>query len=213
MLNKMKLFDVTVPISERVPIYKGDPGVKLESIKRMAGGDSANQSNLTFGAHTGTHVDAPNHFVDGARRVDELDLEKLLGMCRVVRVSDDVDVIEPEHFGVISGVERIIFKTKNSAFWNERDFRTDLAYLSPVAAQTLVRHGIKLVGIDYFSIEKYHSGDHAVHIALLKSEVVILEGLDLREVEPGDYEIICLPLKYVGGEGDGSPARTILLQR
>ena len=209
----MKIYDVTVPIGAQTPIYAGDPPAMVESAKRLAAGDSANVSKLAFGAHTGTHVDAPNHFIEGTRRVDQLDLNKLMGSCRVVGVSDDVLAIEPEHFGNIDGVDRVIFKTKNSAFWNDAEFHSDFAHLSPAAADALVARDMKLVGIDYLSIERFHSGDHAVHKALLSSEIVILEGLDLREVEPGDYELICLPLKYVGGEGDGAPARAVLVSK
>jgi arylformamidase len=206
----MKIYDVTVPIGARTPIYAGDPPAVVESAKRLAAGDSANVSKLAFGAHTGTHVDAPNHFIEGTRRVDALDLDKLIGPCRLVHVPDDVTTIEPEHFGNLTDVERVIFKTKNSAFWNETEFHSDFAHLSPAAGQKMVELGMKLVGIDYLSIEKFHSGDHAVHKALLGAEIVILEGLDLRTVDAGDYELICLPLKYVGGEGDGAPSRVIL---
>jgi arylformamidase len=209
----MKIYDVTVAIGPDTPIYAGDPPASVESAKRLAGGDSANVSKLAFGAHTGTHVDAPNHFIDGMRRVDRLDLNKLIGPCRVIRIADDVKTIEPEHFDNIEGIERVIFKTQNSAFWNETEFHSDFTHLSPAAADALVESGIKLVGIDYLSIERFKSGDHAVHKAFLSKEIVILEGLDLREVEPGDYELICLPLKYEGGEGDGSPARTVLISR
>jgi arylformamidase len=209
----MKILDVTVPIGDGTPIYAGDPPALVESAKRLAAGDSANVSKLAFGAHTGTHVDAPNHFIEGTRRVDQLDLNKLIGPCRVVSVSDDVQTIEPEHLGDVEGIERVLFKTKNSAFWNESEFHSDFAHLSPAAADALVSNGVKLVGIDYLSIEKFHSGDHAVHKAFLSKEIIILEGLDLRAVEPGDYELICLPLKYVGGEGDGAPARAVLVQR
>ena len=107
----------------------------------------------------------------------------------------------------------MLFKTRNSAYWNDSEFHSDFAHLSPAAADALVASNVKLVGIDYLSIERFHSGDHAVHKAFLSKEIVILEGLDLRAVEPGDYELICLPLKYVGGEGDGAPARTVLIQR
>lgn len=209
----MKIFDVTIPIGAGTPIYAGDPPALVESAKRLAGGDSANVSKLAFGAHTGTHVDAPNHFIEGTRRVDRLDLNRLVGHCRLVRVADDVQTIGPEHFGDIEGIERVIFKTKNSAFWNDSEFHSDFTHLSPAAADALLANGVKLVGIDYLSIEKFHSGDHAVHKAFLSKEVIILEGLDLRAIEPGDYELICLPLKYVGGEGDGSPARAVLIQR
>jgi len=209
----MKIFDVTVAISEKMPIYAGDPPALVESAKQLSAGESSNVSRLAFGAHTGTHVDAPNHFIDGSRRVDQLDLNKLIGQCRVVRVPDEVQTIGPEHIGDIEGIERVLFKTKNSAYWNESEFHSDFAHLSPAAADALVAGGVKLVGIDYLSIERFHSGDHAVHKAFLSKEIVILEGLDLRAVEPGDYELICLPLKYIGGEGDGAPARAVLVQR
>lgn len=203
---------MTVPISEGVPIYEGDPRVKIDSVRQLAAGDAANVSNVCFGAHTGTHVDAPNHFIEGTRRVEDLDLDKLIGKCRVVELEDSVISIEPEHLGPLDGVERIIFKTSNSSFWNspERGFRTDFAYVSTATARILADRGMKLVGIDYLSIEEFGSKDHATHRALLEKEVVILEGLDLRLVPAGDYELVCLPLKYVGSTGDGSPARTIL---
>jgi arylformamidase len=209
----MKIYDVTIGIGRQTPIYAGDPPAVVDSAKRIAGGDSANVSKLAFGAHTGTHVDAPNHFIEGTRRVDQLDLAKLIGPCRVVSIPSDVQTIEPPHIGDIAGIDRVIFKTKNSAFWNDSDFHSDFAHLGPAAANSLVDAGVKLVGIDYLSIEKFHSGDHAVHKALLSKEIVILEGLDLREIDPGNYELICLPLKYIGGEGDGAPARVVLIQR
>lgn len=214
----MKIYDLTVAISENVPIYEGDPRVAVESVKRIAAGDDANVSRLCCGLHTGTHVDAPNHFIDGTRRVNELDLEKLVGPCVVVEIDEAVDAIESFHLpelGYETGVERILFKTKNSAFWNEPDkgFRADFAYITEAAARTLADGGVKLVGIDYLSVERFGSTDFATHRIMLEKEVVILEGIDLRDVPAGEYELICLPLKYTGGEGDGAPARTILRQK
>jgi arylformamidase len=211
----MNIYDVTVAISESVPIYKGDPEATVSGVKRIAAGDSANVSQICCGVHTGTHVDAPNHFIEGARRVHELDLQKLIGPCRVVEIANDVTAIEPEHLPQLDGIERIVFKTKNSAFWNtpEDGFRNDFAYITPATATVLAEAGIKLVGIDYLSIEAPGAAGHPVHITLLEKEIVILEGVDLRKVTAGDYELICLPLKYIGGEGDGSPARTILIKR
>ncbi len=208
----MKIYDVTVPISETVPIYAGDPTVSFDVCKSIAKGDAANVSQICFGVHTSTHVDAPNHFIDGTRRIDQLDLGKLIGDCRVILVDDSVDAIEPKHLGDLANVERVLFKSRNSAFWNEpeKGFRTDFTYISPDAAGVLADNGVKLVGIDYLSVEKFGSEDFATHITLLEKEIVILEGVDLREVPPGDYELICLPLKYIGATGDGSPARTIL---
>ena len=208
----MKIYDITVPISATIPIYAGDPPVSFTKAKSIANGDSANVSEISFGVHTGTHVDAPNHFIDGAKRVHEIDPEKLVGPCRVIQVPETVVAIEPEHVGDIDGVCRVLFKTQNSAFWAEpeRGFRKDFAYLTPETARLLVNNGVVLVGIDYLSIEKSGSPGHPVHITLLEKEVVILEGVDLREVTPGDYGMICMPLKYIGAGGDGSPARTML---
>lgn len=207
-----KIHDITVAISAKTPIYKGDPGVEINSFKAIAAGSSANVSQISLGVHTATHVDAPNHFIDGAKRVHELDPQKLVGPCRVVEVPSDVVAIEPEHVGDIAYVSRVLFKTRNSEFWStpELGFRKDFTYLTPATAKLLVDSGVVLVGIDYLSIEKSGSPGHPVHITLLEKEVVILEGVDLREVPAGDYELFCSPLKYDGATGDGSPARTFL---
>lgn len=208
----MKIYDITVSISAATPIYKGDPGVEITSFKAMANGSSANVSQITMGVHTATHVDAPNHFIDGAFRVHQLDPRKLVGPCRVIEVAHDVTAVEPEHIGDITGVERVLLKTRNSSFWAtpELGFRSDYTYITPATAKMLADNGVLLVGIDYLSIEKSGSPGHPVHIALLEKEIVILEGVDLREVPPGDYEIFCMPLKYEGATGDGAPARTML---
>ena len=210
--NRMAIYDVTVPVSEGVPIYKGDPTVRIEGVSSIASGAPANVSRASFGVHTGTHVDAPNHFIDNKRRVEDLDLEKLIGRCTVFQIDDSVDAIAPEHLPDLDGIERLLFKTRNSAFWNEpeKGFRTDFTYISAEAARVLAGSGITLVGIDYLSVEKFGSTDFAAHITLLEKEIIVLEGLDLRDVTPGRYELICLPLKYIGGTGDGAPARTIL---
>jgi len=208
----MKVYDITFPISENVPVYQGDPSVEIKVASSIAGGDPANVTQLCCGAHTATHVDAPNHFIEGSRKVHELDLGKLIGKASVVRIDDSVMAIEPEHLGNLENTERILFKTRNSAFWNEpeKGFRKDFTYISPEAAHVLADAGVKLVGIDYLSVEKFGSSDFATHITLLEKEIVIIEGLDLREVVAGDYELICLPLKIISKTGDGAPARAIL---
>lgn len=208
----MKIYDITVPISAETPVYAGDPGVEISSFKSIADGSTANVSQISIGVHTATHVDAPNHFIDGAKRIHEIAPEKLVGPCRVVEVPEDVVAIGPEHVGDLGGMTRILFKSRNSAFWNtpEDGFRTDFTYITTETARLLVDRGVVLVGIDYLSIEKSGSPGHPVHVTLLENEVVILEGIDLREVSPGDYGMICMPLKYIGGGGDGSPARTML---
>jgi len=210
----MKIYDVSVPVNEETPVYEGDPKVEIETANAIAKGDAANVSRLCCGVHTATHVDAPVHFIEGARRIDQLDLEKLVGKCRVVEIDETEMSISVEHVenADLQGVERVLFKTRNSQFWNESEkgFRKDFTYIEPEAAQTLVDLNIKLVGIDYLSVEKFGAENFDTHITLLEKEVVIIEGLDLRAVPAGDYELICLPLKIVGGAGDGAPARTIL---
>ncbi len=195
-----------------MPVYEGDPGVNVDSWKALDRGDSANVSALHLGAHTGSHVDAPAHFIAGARKVDALPLDVLIGPARVVRVPDEVREIGPDLIAQsnLRGVERVLFHTRNSAFWEESDFRRDFTYLDAEAAQMLIEMGVRLVGIDYLSIEKFKSSDHKTHLTLLRNSVIIVEGLDLREILAGDYELICLPLKIAGGSGDGAPARAVL---
>lgn len=207
----MKFYDITVPIHSTMPVYEGDPGVKIDAWSAFAKGDSSNVSMLNFGAHTGTHVDAPAHFIEGARKIDQLSMEVLIGPARVIRVPDDLNEITPEFLEHcdLSGIERLIFHTRNSGFWND-GFRKDFTHLLPEAAQNLVDRGVKLVGTDYLSIEKFHSGHHRTHLTLLSHNVVIVEGLNLSDVPDGDYELICLPLKIADGSGDGAPARAVL---
>ena len=195
-----------------MPVYEGDPGVKIEPWSAFAKGDTANVSMLDFGAHTGTHVDAPAHFIEGANTIDKLPLETLIGPARVVRVPDEALEIDPAFLTNcdLEGVERVIFHTRNSRFWNGEGFRKDYTHLLPEAAELLVERGVKLVGTDYLSIEKFHSGHHRTHLTLLRKNIVIVEGLNLSGVPPGDYELICLPLKIADGAGDGAPARVVL---
>lgn len=211
----MKIYDVTFPISSETPIYEGDPKVEIKTINSLENGDAANVSQICCGLHSSTHVDAPNHFIDGTKRVHELDLNVLIGECLVVEIDENILAIDAEHIENIENTERILFKTRNSNFWNEpeKGFRKDFTYITPESANILVEKNIKLVGIDYLSVEKFGSNDFLTHITLLKSEVIILEGLDLREVSGGIYELICLPLKYIGGKGDGAPARTVLRKK
>jgi len=211
----MKIYDVTFPISAETPIYEGDPKAEIKTVNSLENGDAANVSQICCGVHTATHVDAPNHFIEGTKRVHELDLDVLLGDCLVIEIDENVAAIDAKHVETIENSARILFKTRNSAFWNEpeKGFRKDFTYITPEAAEILVEKGVKLVGIDYLSVEKFGSDDFLTHITLLKNEVIILEGLDLREVSGGNYELICLPLKYIGGKGDGAPTRTILREK
>ncbi len=206
------IYDITVPISDKIPVYEGDPAVEIDLKLSMEAGEAANVSQICMGVHTGTHVDAPNHFIRGTKKIIDLDLDVLIGQCRVVEIGEDVMAIGPEHVAGMEGIKRVLFKTRNSFFWNDFDqgFRKDFTYIKPEAARVLVDGHIKLVGIDYLSVEAFGAKVPETHITFLQQEVVILEGLDLREVPAGKYELICLPMKIAGGAGDGSPARTVL---
>jgi arylformamidase len=207
----MAIYDITVPIRPGMPIYEGDPSLSIEPWSAMADGKSSNVSFLHLGAHTGTHVDAPAHFIEGAGKIDALPLDVLIGPARVIRVPDDRMEIDPDFLKGcdLTNVTRVLFHTRNSSFWNE-SFRKDFTHVLPESSELLIDRGIKLVGNDYLSVEKFHSGHHRTHLTLLRNGVVIVEGLNLSDVPAGDYELICLPMKIAGGAGDGAPARVVL---
>ncbi|HYY58832.1 MAG TPA: cyclase family protein [Pyrinomonadaceae bacterium] len=213
----MRIIDVSVPISQDTPTYPGDPHIEIEQWAALGRGDTANVSMLHFGAHTATHVDAPAHFIEGAPKVDSLPLDVLIGEAKVVEIPTDVRAIEARHVDslTLDGAKRVLFKTRNSSLWANvaGGFRTDFTYLAPDAARALVRMGVQLVGIDYLSVEQFKPERFETHTTLLSGGVVIVEGLDLREVRAGTYELICLPLRITGGTGDGAPARAVLRTR
>ena len=210
----MPIYDVSVALSADTPTYPGDPVINISQSQSLANGDPANVSVIHFGAHSGTHVDAPAHFIAGGEGVDSLPLETLIGRVQVVEVPPTVDTITAEFINrnCDTGEIRYLFKTRNSNFWdnNATDFRSDYTSLDAAAARELARLGVRLVGIDYLSIEKFGAETFETHHALLSDSIVIIEGLDLRQISPGIYELICLPLRIVGGSGDGAPARVVL---
>jgi arylformamidase len=207
-------YDITVPLHNELPTYPGDPAIKIDDYRSIARGDSANVSVVSFGAHSATHVDAPAHFIAGAAKIESLPLDSLIGEAVVVEVPKDHIVVDEAFVSanVPRGSERVLFKTRNSAFWSEPQpqFHTDFTHLDLGAATRLRDQGAKLVGIDYLSIERFKSPGHPTHLALLEQGIVIVEGLNLSDVPPGRYELICLPLKLRSELGDGAPARAVL---
>ncbi len=202
----MTLIDVTVPIRNGMPVYDGNPGVHLERASSIADGDPVNISRLDFGVHTGTHVDAPVHFIEEGAGAESIDPAVLIGEAHVVDATalhEDIDAQALETLALAVGAERLIFKTSNSELWNLDSFTRDFIRFVESGARVLVDAGVRLVGIDYLSI-----GDADAHRVFLGNGVVPLEGLDLRRVEPGPYGLHCLPLKIVGS--DGAPARVLL---
>jgi arylformamidase len=199
---RMEIIDISVPIRPGMPTYPGDPTVTLERVKSLADGDVVNLSRVDLGAHTGTHVDAPLHFIDGAEAMESLPLDALVGPARVVDLTA-AERLDAAAFDGVELAERVLLKTTNSELWARDSFAEGALQLDGGAAGVLVDAGVRLVGIDYLSI-----GDPEAHRVLLGAGVVPVEGLDLRGVDAGQYELICAPLKLVGS--DGAPARVLL---
>ncbi|UYF42480.1 cyclase family protein [Aliarcobacter cryaerophilus] len=200
--------DISLSVSPEMIVWPNDPLVKIEQKISIKDGAPCNVSNLEMGVHTGTHIDAPFHFIDDGKKIEELNLDTLIGLCYVVAIESE-NYIKKEHLSKIdfNKYKRILFKTKNSLFYAEAKFNEKFISLSLEATNFLIENKVELIGIDYLSVEGFNS-DGTVHREILKNNLVILEGINLIEIEEGEYELICLPLKLVGT--DGSPARAIL---
>ena len=203
----MRVYDISVPIRPGMIVYDGNPAAQLERVESIAAGAHANVSRLDLGVHTGTHIDAPLHFIDQAPGSESLKLEPLIGPATVDGTTVDRDLDE----GVLAlldipdGAERVLLKTQNGRLWASDSFSRDFIRLTGSGARYLVSRGVRVIGIDFLSI-----GDEEAHRELLAAGVIPLEGLDLRQIDPGPYQLICLPLRLEGS--DGAPARAILLR-
>lgn len=213
MDDKLRIYDVSLPLVSGGLVYPGNPPISITPEQAVSQGASANVSRVEFGSHTGTHVDAPKHFFDDGAGVDSIALEVLMGPARLLAFSDTVTSIGEAELAAhdLTGVARVLLKTRNSKWLatGSREFRSDYTYLAPDGAEYLARLGVRLVGVDYLSVEQFHSGHHRTHLTLLGHGVVIVEGLRLVEPPPGEYRFICLPLRLVGM--DGAPARAVLI--
>lgn len=204
-------FDVSLTISAELPRWPGSPPVEYTRRRDMARGDHVNDGALSFGVHTGTHVDAPLHFLADGADVTDLELDALIGPA-VVAALPDADAVtarDLEALDLPADTRRLLLRTRNSEEWRRgaREFREDFVALTADAARWVVERGLRLIGVDYLSVQRFNDGPET-HIALLAADVVILEGLNLAEIEPGAYELIALPLKLAAG--DGAPARAVL---
>jgi arylformamidase len=202
--------DVSVGLHTGMVHWPDNPPVRIERDLDIDRGDSANVSSISMGSHTGTHMDAPLHFIPDGAGLDEMDLSATIGRARVIEIQDESAVTEEELVSKsIERGERILFKTRNSErAWSSDSFVEDFVYISAPAAMRLAAAEIKTVGVDYLSVGGFRRDGAETHRALLGAGIWIIEGLDLSQVSEGDYELICLPLKVLGG--DGAPARAIL---
>ena len=209
----MPIHDISLPISESLIVWPGDPPIRITQTSHLDRGDMATVTRLDMGAHTGTHVDAPAHFIQGGSGVDELDLNVLVGPALVVQAleADALSAEVLEGLSIPPGTERVLFRTRNSDRWarGEREFAEDFVAITEEGARWLVARSVRLVGVDYLSVAPFDD-PVPTHRILLRAGVVAVEGLDLSGIVPGVYQLVCLPLKIVGR--DGAPARAILIE-
>jgi arylformamidase len=208
----MQIYDISVMITSNMPVWPGDPEIHLDQVSKIEEGADANLTRVEMSLHTGTHVDAPYHFLKGGEGVETLPLQALTGRAYVLHLPD-VDVIDAD---VLTNAEipprtrRLLFRTRNSELWarGEKEFQKDYVGINASGAEYLVQRGVKLVGVDYLSVAPYDE-TRLPHEILLKAGIVVVEGLDLSGIVQGRYTLYCLPLKIKGV--DGAPARAILV--
>jgi arylformamidase len=209
----MPIYDITLTISNDLPVWPGDTPIDLRRNKDMRDGELYTLSQITTTVHVGSHLDAPMHFLRDGHGVDQIDLNKLIGPCFVVDLPnvDSIDAQALERANIPANVTRLLCRTRNSEYWPHGDnvFHTDFVPIDPSGAEWIVQHGIQLVGVDYLSVGAYEGGI-PTHEILLSNGVVPVEGLDLSHIEPGEYQLICLPLKLK--DCDGAPVRAVLMR-
>jgi arylformamidase len=208
--------DVTAPIDPRtIPVYPGNTPAKFDFLHHVDQGDRATLSAFSMGAHTGTHVDAPLHFIKGGASLDQIPLERFIGPVRIVDCSPAALVIDAAELNKHKwqGAKRIFFRTRNSrnGWMTDPTFHKDFTYIAPDAAQLLADAGVELVGIDYNSAEQFGAPEPKTHRILLGKNIPIVEGLQLRDVQPGDYDLMLLPVRVIGPEA--APARAVIRPR
>jgi arylformamidase len=209
------MIDISLSIGPHLLVWPGDPPVEVTPRRQLAAGDSANVSEIRMGTHTGTHVDPPNHFLEEGHGIDRVPLDVLVGP---VVVADGRHLDRPigpsdlDGLAIPPGAERVLLRTANSELWRRKEvgFPDRYACLTPEGASWIVDRGIRLIGVDFLSVEQKGAAGHPVHHTLLANGVVIVEGLDLGEAAPGRYTLACLPLKVA--DGDGGPARAVLIE-
>ncbi len=209
----MTLYDISLTIAKDLPVWPGDPKIELKKISKIEDGEEANVTHISACVHIGTHVDAPDHFMGNGQTVENLPLDLLVGSAFVVEmlVDSQVSAVDLQSASIPEGTKRLLIKTSNSQLWADgvTEFKSDFIALEADAAAYLVNQGVEVVGVDYLSVAPF-ADPAPTHRILLEAGVLVIEGLNLSMIEPGEYTLMCLPLKISGS--DGAPAR-VLLQR
>ena len=210
----MNIIDISIPLSEKTPVWEGDKGISIPRVARIEEGSDFNVSRIELGVHAGTHIDAPFHVFKNGNTVDQIPLDTLIGSVQVVEIPDGISVIDKNcltNLNFRNGIERILLKTSNSIYWETDPFSFNKEYvaINSEGAKYLADMDLKLIGVDYFSVSSYDDLKQP-HLILLDRGVVLLENIDLRQVVPEIYKIICLPLKIIGT--DGAPVRAVLIE-
>lgn len=210
LIEKAKLYDISVGLSNKTPVFPAQPKFQLDYIKEIEKGDRVNLSKFLMSSHTGTHIDAPFHFINDGNKIDKVKLKSVIGYAKVFKINaSKIDLNELKNLNIVKN-DIILFKTSNSELWGKEDFVYKYVFITPKAAEYLANKGIRAVGVDYMIPELFGDFERPVHYILLGKDIVIIEGLDLTNVTEGNYLLICLPLKILGN--DGAPARAVLLE-
>ncbi len=209
----MNIIDISIPLSGKTPVWEGDKGISVHRVAIIENGCDFNVSRIELGVHTGTHIDAPFHVFENGKTVDEIPLDTLIGNVQVIEIPNGISVIDKNCLMKMSfqdGIDRILFKTSNSLYWETDPFSFHKEYvaLNSEGAKYLADIGLKLIGVDYFSVSSFDDLKQP-HMTLLNRGIVLLENIDLRQVVPGIYKLICLPMKITGT--DGAPVRAVLI--
>lgn len=206
-----KIYDITLTINNNMIVYPGNSKVCIEEVKQISKGDTCNVSSLSFGSHTGTHIDVPKHFIDNGKTLEEVTPDRFIGKAKVFDMQNIVSIKKEDLITKnIQNGDYILFKTENSKRLKDSEFNKEFVSLTEDGAKYLAEKEISLVGIDYLSIQSYYAKDSNVHLTLLGNNIIILEGIDLTDIREGKYELIALPLKIK--EGNGSPVRAVLIE-
>ena len=209
MFTEKNIYDISMEINEDMPLYPGTERTKVIRRKNYKD-DGFNLTSISMSTHAGTHIDAPFHFINGGKKINDISLDNFIIKVQVVKINNEREITTQELKQKNIENSALLFKTINSKISDNSSFYKDYVSLNEKASRYLISKGIKFIGIDYLSVEKYENSSQQVHKLLLENEVILLEGLNLRKIKPDEYTLIALPLKIKDSEG--TPVRAVLVE-